>query len=392
VEHEAHWGTVRSRAVAGVEGTRSAVNVSVTQEPNGRVDTGDNGLPLPQVVGELADEQVALGAFVQAQMAAHEGPLAGLGASAAVRWDRIAHDIVDTTAPEVTSGENATGTAAYARWVPAAGISWSFSPRLSASASWSQGFRAPAFLELTCGDPEAPCVGLQAGVAADATLTHLRAVTSQSFEAGVAASPLDGLAVAVSAFRIDLHDDIYSVPGPTTTSVYFQNIGDTRRLGLEATVRAERGPLSVALGYAFTRATFESDVPLATPRDPGVEEVHPGDRLPMIPEHQADAEVRLRTWPWLELSAGVHWVGPQPFRGDEANVAPMLPAYAVVRAGAEARWRRWSAAVHATNLLDARFETFGTFAENGRAGGAVEPFLTPGAPLRVLVILRWGIG
>ncbi len=50
-----------------------------------------------------------------------------------------------------------------------------------------------------------------------------------------------------------------------------------------------------------------------------------------------------------------------------------------------------AAALHATNLLDSKFETFGTYAQNGRAGGAVEPFLTPGAPLRVFANLRWAL-
>jgi len=184
------------------------------------------------------------------------------------------------------------------------------------------------------------------------------------------------------------------VPAADATSLYFQNVGDTRREGLEAWLRAERGPASIEVGYAFTRATFESDVTLATPRDPGgVEEVHPGDRLPMVPEHQLDVEGRVRPWKWLELSAGVHWVGSQPFRGDEANVAPMLPAYAVVRAGAEVRSGRWSAALRASNLLDAKYETFGTYATNGRSpAGGIEPFLTPGPPIRVFLTLRWELG
>ncbi len=391
LEHDGRWGSVRSRTVAGAEATRSSIRVAVNEEANERFTTGDNGEPLPQLVGDLADEQRAAGAFVQGQVEAHDGPLAGLGATAALRFDWIAHDIVDTSPP---NPGGATGTADYSRWVPALGVTWSASRRLSAAASWSDGFRAPAFLELTCADPLAPCVGLQAGVAPDATLTHLRPVRSRSFEAGVTTAPADGVTAALNAFRIDLHDDIYSVPAADATSLYFQNVGDTRRQGLEATLRAERGPASVEVGYAFTRATFESDVTLATPRLPaGVEEVHPGDRLPMVPEHQLDVEGRVRPRKWLELSAGVHWVGPQPFRGDEANVAPMLPAYTVVRAGAEARWGRWSAALRATNLLDAKYETFGTYATNGRSPtGGIEPFLTPGPPIRVFLTLRWGLG
>jgi len=42
------------------------------------------------------------------------------------------------------------------------------------------------------------------------------------------------------------------------------------------------------------------------------------------------------------------------------------------------------------NVLDERYETFGTFAVNGREpGGPVQPFLTPALPLNVLAGLQY---
>jgi hypothetical protein len=42
------------------------------------------------------------------------------------------------------------------------------------------------------------------------------------------------------------------------------------------------------------------------------------------------------------------------------------------------------------NLLDARYETFGAFAPDGRVQGRpIEPFLTPGSPIRIVLGLRW---
>ena len=46
--------------------------------------------------------------------------------------------------------------------------------------------------------------------------------------------------------------------------------------------------------------------------------------------------------------------------------------------------------VRVNNVLDERYETFGTFAVNGReAGSPVQRFLTPALPLNVLAGLRY---
>jgi outer membrane receptor protein involved in Fe transport len=311
-----------------------------------------------------------------------------LSLTAALRWDGIHHDVVDRS-PEDPG--KATGEVAFGRWVPAAGLAWAFAPQWRASAAWAHGFRAPAFLELTCADPAAPCIGLQSGVAPDTSLGGLRPVRARSLQAGLAFLPGAGVTVALDLFRIDLADDIYSVAAPGTARVFFRNVGDTRREGFELSARKERGRVEGEAVWAYTRATFESDLALATPRlDAGEQQVRRGAELPLTPRHRVALGARLRAASWLRLSAGLTLVGPQRFLGDEANVAPPLAAYAVARAGAEVGWRGWTAFVRAANLLDGRHEVFGTFSRNGRLPGQpIEPFLTPGPPLRLTVGLRW---
>ncbi len=389
LDHRAALGALRNQLTSGVEATRSSVHITVHQEPNARFATSGDGLPLPRVTSDVSDAQLAVAAFVQEQLRVASGPFAGLAATAALRFDRVAHALVDASPDDPGK---ATGDAAFRSWVPAAGLRWAFAPRWLASASYSGGFRAPAFLELTCADPAAPCIGLQSGVAPDTSLAPLRPVRSRSLEAGVSASPLDDLTVTLAAFRIDLHDDIFAVTAPGTTRVVFQNVGDTRRQGLELAVRGAVGRVEVEGSWAYTLATFESDLTLATPRTSGVETVERGAELPLNPRHRVNVGCRVRALRWLDLSAGLQVVGSQVFLGDEANVAPKLAPYAVVRAGAEVHWRTWTAFVRASNLLDSRYEVFGTFAANGRvAGEPIEPFLTPGPPLRVFAGLRWGL-
>jgi len=63
-----------------------------------------------------------------------------------------------------------------------------------------------------------------------------------------------------------------------------------------------------------------------------------------------------------------------------------LADYVVVGAGASARIRQVEIFARVNNLLDARSETFGTFAVNGREpGNPVQRFLTPAPPINFLV-------
>jgi len=79
-------------------------------------------------------------------------------------------------------------------------------------------------------------------------------------------------------------------------------------------------------------------------------------------------------------------VSSQFLRGDEVNRQRPLADYVVVGAGASARIRQVEIFARVNNLLDARYETFGTFAVNGREpGNPVQRFLTPAPPINFLV-------
>jgi len=202
------------------------------------------------------------------------------------------------------------------------------------------------------------------------------------------------LTAALSVFRVDLSDDIYAVTPPGTTLIYFQNVGATRRLGLEASLRLRRRQVDVDVSYGYTRATFESALTLATARTAtGTQAVARGADLPLTPRHRLDLLARVRPWPWLTLLAGARLVGSQVYRGDEANQAPRLPGSVVVRSGLEVQRGEWTASLQIQNLLDRRYQGFGTFAPDGKAPGQpVVPFLTPAPPLRVVLGLRWELG
>lgn len=317
--------------------------------------------------------------------------------TAAARWDFIRHDIRDQSPPN-PGREDATGVDVFRRLDPMIGVNYNLTRDHGLYLSWSQGFRAPALLELTCSGPAAICPGLQAGTAPDPPLKAVRAL---NYEIGIRTRPLPWLAGQISAYRTEVLDDIFSVSPTGTTGVYFQNVGKTRREGVEASLRGKPAAwLDAGLTYALTLARFEEEVLLATPRPtPGcdapscTERVPAGSDFPLVPRHRAHAALDLHPMSWLSISFSGTFVGAQRLRGDEANNSAKLDPWFSLGGGARVSAGGFSAWVRCTNLLDARYNTFGTFARNPRLPGApVEPFLTPAPPFQLFAGAGYAIG
>ncbi len=233
------------------------------------------------------------------------------------------------------------------------------------------------------------CPGLQAGVAAD---PPLKAVQANHYEVGARLAPRPGLRLELAMFRTDLIDDIFAIAPTGTTGLFFQNVGDTRRQGVEVSGAAALGERwDLRLSYTYTESTFRDDIELATPRmtpgcaaTPCTQRVRAGSTLPLTPRHRLNATVEHHPAAWLTLWATGALVGSQRLRGDEANVERTLDPYVVLDAGARVHWGALSGFLTISNLLDERYETFGTFAPNARRPGTpVEPFLTPAMPIRL---------
>jgi len=334
---------------------------------------------------DVSDNQNAVGVYAQNTLELVRdiaGPQSSLVLTTAARWDYVSQDISDLL------GGPSAGTHSYDRVNPRVGLNLNLSERVGFYFSYSQGYRAPAFLELTCAGPGAVCPGLQVGVAPD---PPLKAVTATNYEIGMQARPLPWLDVDVSVYRTDVSNDIFSVSPTGTTGVFFRNIGQTRRQGVEVALKGRmNSKLDTYLNYAYTTATFQESVELATPLPPGVESVPSGSSFALVPAHRINAGVAYRPWPWLTFSLGGRYISSQFLRGDEANRQPKLPSYSALDGSVTGRWHGFEGFVRVNNLLDNRYETFGTFAPNARMPGApVERFLSPASPINVLAGLQY---
>ncbi len=370
----------------GAEYAHSAVDVSV-YDPD-QIDT------------RVRDRQNAVAAYLQDTMPVLRNLLREqdeLVLTAALRWDFIAHVIHDES-PPAPGRADASGSPAFRRVDPLVGLNYNLTRNHGIYLSWSQGFRAPALLELTCAGPAAICPGLQVGTAPDPPLNPVRAT---NYEIGLRTRPVQWLSGQVSAYRTDVSDDIFSVSPTGTTGVYFQNIGRTRRQGVEVGVHGRPASwLEADLTYAFTDARFLEDVVLATPRRTSTcdgaactEQVRSGSQFPLVPRHRGHAGIEVQPVEWLSLSLGGTYVGPQYLRGDEENAAARLDGYFTLEGGIRVSARGFSAWTRFANLLGTEYSSFGTFAPNARLPGApVEPFLTPGRPFQVFAGVSYLLG
>ncbi len=360
--------------LAGVDADYEHVAVRIFGVPR-------NGAP-DSLTASVRTQQVSAGAFAGASVEV----VPRLTATFAGRYDWIRVPFEDL----LNSAQN--GVTIFPRLSPRVGVTWRAHAH-EAFASVSRGFRAPAVVELGCADPQATCP-LPFALGPDPAL---KPVVATTYELGWHYhAPPGGLDASANAYRTDLRDEIFFIAS-SVTGGYFQNIGATRRSGVELALQWV-GPAGqrAYVNYGYTHATFEATARLATTRDTTGETVRPGDVLPMVPDHRLNAGVALpllnpgASDSRLAVTAGLdaRYVGGQWLRGDEANVTARLPDYLVADLSLTLAWHAWELRWALGNVLDRRYVSFGTFAQDPTvAGRPVQRWLAPGPPRHLQVSL-----
>jgi outer membrane receptor protein involved in Fe transport len=210
----------------------------------------------------------------------------------------------------------------YRSFNPSLGLTWQVQDNLNIYGNVGRGARTPTVIELGCAFDPRPLPGskIPRSIEEQRTCTlpgalsgdpYLKQVRSTSYEIGARGNLTDSIEWNAALYRTDLSDDIYFVAVNATDS-FFQNVGDTRRQGLEMGFKAKIGKARFGLNYALTDATFQSNLSLASPNnssadpreiieDGGVNNagqpidvlnpeyqrirVRPGNKLPGIPLH-----------------------------------------------------------------------------------------------------------
>ena len=230
----------------------------------------------------------------------------------------------------------------------------------------------------------------------------LKQVVAHTYEAGIRGTvPLGAkkgrIDWSFSAFTTDSTDDILNVASPIIGRSFFQNVGTTRRQGIEASATYQSDRWNVFGSYSLVNATFRGTLTLVSANNPFAEDglitVQPGDHLPRVPRHRFKAGAEYAVFDNWKVGADVIVTSGQYFLGDEANLNPKLPGYWVANLHSNYQISK-NVEVFGTvrNLFDRRYYTMGTFFSTEEAAAIVnlsDPrTLSPAAPRAFYAGLR----
>jgi iron complex outermembrane recepter protein len=316
-----------------------------------------------------------------------------LAAMASARYDHVSSSLRDLLKAD---GVDLSGERSFQRVTGRLGLAWNPLREIGAYASWGMGFLPPATEEMMA-NPDA-LGGFNA---------RLKEATSMGEDVGVRGVLFGRLLYDLCFFHTETRDDFYRfrVPGPTRVlETFYGNAGETRRLGLEATLVAR--PLAgLTLRAAYTLSSFvytSLTIPepvLDAAGSPVVDYLgtsvlrrsrYDSKNLPSSPVHRAalDAEYAFtwRTLRGLYLGVGVDLASSAYV--DWTNVAS-IDGYALLspRLGYRFSLGRWPGEVAVTgrNVLSQHWIAF---TEPDPDGNSYQP----GPPAEVFVTLRLGVG
>lgn len=219
----------------------------------------------------------------------------------------------------------------------------------------NRGARTPSVIELGCAFDDTP---VQVGQQQDGTPVYaprslqqrrfcslpstlsgdpyLKQVRSETLEFGGRGYLTPQVQWNATIYQTDLTDDIYFVSFTPERS-FFQNIGNTRRRGLEMGLQGKVGKWGFRTSYSLTDATFQDSFSVASPNNSSAGNVfqpegtvykatgyqqirvHPGDRMPGVPLHNFNFTLSYELTPdWMVALTGV--MHSESFvRGNENN-------------------------------------------------------------------------
>jgi len=260
-------------------------------------------------------------------------------------------------------------------------------PSTSAYFSYSQGFRVPTFNELFALGPFG-------------SNPNLKPVVSHNYELGAKTQIGTWGEAAVTLFQADVTNEILLVCGDpfacgVTTFASNQNIGRSRRRGIESTFKARyKQYFDGVVNYTFTQATILSDLTLnpfffdPSGGTPYVDNIRSGSTFPLVPKNRLSVTGNYHPAEGWTLSLIGLYVSTQFDINDEQNTQPRVPGYFLLNSRVAYERRvpggRLSGFLMMNNMLDQKYSTSGIISANNLAGnGDVERFFMPAPSLAV---------
>lgn len=322
----------------------------------------------------------------------------------------------DQLIPDASDPESLTGDHSFKRFNPAIGLAITPSKALSFYASYNEGSRAPTAIELGCANPDQPCK-LPNAMAGDPPLDM---VVSKTFEGGVRGKIAQGIGYSASLYRTENTDDIQFIAANSSGAGYFDNVGKTRRLGLDLGINGEAGKFRWFAGYSYVKATYQSHFDLVSEvnssrevigvDDDGedIEAIHvgKGDKIPGIPRHQFKLRGEWQALPQWTIGTNLVAFSDQYSHGNENNdhqgAGAKVGGYTIVNLDTRYHFGNtgWQVFAKVNNLFDKKYQTGGMLGEtffesNGTFMDGEDEFsalVAPGAPRAAWLGVRYEFG
>lgn len=339
------------------------------------------------------------------------------------RWNRINVKNTDKINPPGTSiingqDETLSGDHTFNRFNPAVGVTFSPVKTITMYGSYNEGMRAPTSMELGCANPALPCK-LPNAMAGD---PPLKKVVAKTFEVGARGQLTNDIAWTAAAYRTVNHDDIQFIATNATNGMgYFDNVGKTRRQGVDLGLTGQIEKLTWNAGYSFVNATYQTPIDLVnqvnSTANGDMIRVQKGDRLANIPEHALKLRLQYQATSNWSIGTTINTFSDVFARGNENNDhqagvgttvdgneavvdSGKIAGYTIVNLDTRYRFGNtgWQLFAKAVNIFDKEYATGGMLGENwfenGTFSGGDEPslMLMPGAPRAGWVGVRYEFG
>ena len=261
----------------------------------------------------------------------------------------------------------------FRRVNPAVGVTYNINDDLNVFGSYSQSSRAPTPSELACSNKAVPCA-LPNSFLSDPLLDQ---VVARTWEAGLRGA-FGQMGWVANVFHTVNHDDIIFLPTERNEATgnrnngYFDNVGKTRRMGIELGLQGNIDKLTWFTQYSLVDATFQSKFSVHNANNPAgaLTHVKSGDTMPGIPKHNVSIGADYAVTPDFSVGFDASYHSSQYYRGDEANNNKKLAGYRLVNMHA-----RYTVSKHvelfakADNVFDSNYQTFGLYGEPDEVPG-----------------------
>lgn len=209
---------------------------------------------------------------------------------AGARHTKVRLKVEDNFLTGAGSNGNNSGAVEYQKTTPVIGVTWKATEKLNLYANFGKGFETPTFIEAAFDN-------VTGGVASRPNLS-LKAAESRNIEIGAKAFITDNIRANLTVFKIDTENEIVTrqtVAGRSS----FQNAGDTKRTGIEASIDASfENNINVFASYTLLNAKFEDPFVTVINAAGTTGTVNSGNRIPGTYKSQIYGEV---AWSYPEL-------------------------------------------------------------------------------------------